>query len=267
MNPGAERATAYPVPALEKGLDVLEALSGQGARTLSELARSLGRSSSELFRMLNCLERRGFVLKEEGSGRYRLSLRLYELAHTHSPVRELLRAAEQPLRDLAQRLRESVHLGVLSGARLLVLAQVDSPERVRFSVDVGGRHPVVSTCSGRLLLAHLAEGELDALLRGDPEVRGLGAAGRKQLLLELLEIRRAGFASAESETFHGVRDVAVLVGHPRLGLAAALCAPTLKIRGRWPAVLEVQKEMERTATRIVRSLGLSPALYNGGKES
>jgi len=266
MNDGAARAAAYPVPALEKGLDVLEALSGQGARTLSELARTLGRSSSELFRMLNCLERRGYVLKEPGSGRYRLSLRLYELAHTHPPVRELLRAAEQPLRDLAQRLRESVHLAVLSGARLLVLAQVDSPERVRFSVDVGGRHPLVSTCSGRLLLAHLGEGELEALLRDDADYRALGAAGRKRLLGELLEIRRAGSASAESETFHGVRDVAVLVGHPRLGLAAALCAPTLKIRGRWPAVADVRRELDRTAAGITRSLGLTPAVYNGGKE-
>ena len=264
---GQPLANAYPVPALEKGLDVLEALSGQGPRTLAELARSLGRSSSELFRMLNCLERRGYVLKDRGSGRYRLSLRLYELAHTQSPVQELLRAAEQPLRGLAQRLRESVHLGVLSGARLLVLAQVDSPERVRFSVEVGGRHPVVSTCSGRLLLAHVPEGELDALLSDDADYRALGAAGRRRLLAELLEIRRAGFSSAESETFHGVRDVAVPVGHPRMGLAAALCAPTLKIRGRWPAVADVRKELERTAAAIARTLGLSPALYNGGNES
>src|SRR5205814_1900581 len=121
------------------------------------------------------------------------------------PVEELLRAADPPMRTLAHELRESVHLSVLGGGRLLVLAQVDSPERVRFSVDVGGRHPVATTCSGRLLLAHLPQAELEAHLRQDPEVRALRAAGRQRLLTQLLEIRRAGFSSAESETFHGVR--------------------------------------------------------------
>jgi DNA-binding IclR family transcriptional regulator len=264
---GQPLTNAYPVPALEKGLDILELLSGRGEPpSLAELARTLGRSSSELFRVLNCLERRGYVLKERGTGRYRLSLRLYELAHAHPPVQELLRAADRPMRALALELRESVHLGVLGGGRLLVLAQVDSPERVRFSVEVGGRHPVATTCSGRLLLAHLPEPALDALLRHDPEFRGMGEAGRRRLLAQLLEIRQEGFSSAESETFHGVRDVAVLVGNPRVGVAAALCVPSLKIRGRWPAVPAVRKAVERAAAEVTRSLGLSAKLYNGGNE-
>jgi DNA-binding IclR family transcriptional regulator len=265
---GQPLANAYPVPALEKGLDILELLSGRKEPpSLAVLARTLGRSSSELFRVLNCLERRGYVLKEPGTGRYRLSLRLYELVHAHPPVEELLRAADRPMRSLALELRESVHLGALAGGRLLVLAQIDSPERVRFSVEVGGRHPVATTCSGRLLLAHLPEPELGAHLRHDPEVRGMGEGGRRRLLAELLEIRRAGFSSAESETFHGVRDVAVLVGNPRVGVAAALCVPTLKIRGRWPAVPEVRRSVERAAAEITRSLGLSPAGYTKGDRS
>ena len=92
----------------------------------------------------------------------------------------------------------------------------------------------------------------------------MGEAGRRRLLGELLEIRREGFSSAESETFHGVRDVAVLVGNPRVGVAGALCVPALKIRGRWPAVPEVRKAVERAAKEITRSLGLSPAGSPGG---
>lgn len=258
---------AYPVPALEKGLDILELLSiGAGPRPLSDLARTLGRSSSELFRMLNCLERRGYVLKEPSGAGYRLSLRLYELAHTHPPVDQLLRAADGPMRRLAAELRESVHLSVLSGGRLLVLAQVESPERVRFSVEVGGRHPVATTVSGRLLLAHLPAAARDAALRVDPEVRAMRGPARRELAAALLEIRRAGFASSESETFQGVRDVVVLAGNPRVGLAAALCAPTLKIRGRWPSVPRVRAALQREAAAITRSLGLSPVLYKSEAE-
>jgi DNA-binding IclR family transcriptional regulator len=60
-------ATSYPVPALEKGLDLLEFLSAQGVpQSLADLARGLGRSASEIFRMLNCLERRGYIGRDDG---------------------------------------------------------------------------------------------------------------------------------------------------------------------------------------------------------
>lgn len=258
MDAAAGRAPAYPVPALEKGLDVLEALSTRAEpRSLADLARSLGRSSSELFRMLNCLERRGYVTKEEGSGRYRLSLKLYELAHTHSPVEQLLRAAEAPMRRLAHELRESCHLGVLNGRSLVVLSQVESPDRIRFSVEVGARFPAVHTASGRLLLAHLPKEGLDDVLRGDPDFKALGPGGRQRLLAGLLELRRTGVSVAESENFQGVRDISVLVGNPRAGVAAALCVPALKARGRWRGAAELRRAVEPVAREITRTLGLS----------
>ena len=52
----------YTAPALEKGLDVLELLASVSeALTHSEIARRLGRSVSEVFRMLVCLEERGYI--------------------------------------------------------------------------------------------------------------------------------------------------------------------------------------------------------------
>src|SRR4051812_35782240 len=152
MSPTATRAPSYAVPALEKGLDLLEALAAlPGDRSQAELARALGRSPSEIFRMLNCLERRGYIVKDAASGRYQLTLRLYELAHTHTPVDQLLRAAEGPMRELARRVRESVHLSVLSDGKLLVLSQVESQNRTRVSVEIGARFPVALTASGRIL--------------------------------------------------------------------------------------------------------------------
>src|SRR5882672_9874048 len=175
MSPSAARVPSYAAPALEKGLDLLEALAaGPGDRSQADLARELGRSASEIFRMLNCLERRGYIVKDAASGRYRLTLRLYELAHTHTPVDQLLHAAEGPMRDLAAGIRESVHLSVLSGGKLLVLSQVESQNRTRVSVEIGGRFPVVLTASGRVLLAHLPQDDLRALLSRDDDWSRLG---------------------------------------------------------------------------------------------
>ena len=250
-------AHVYAVPALEKGLDLLELLSAEAApQSQAEIARKLGRSPGEIFRMLNCLERRGWIGKEEGSGRYHVTLKLYELAHTHTPVEQLLRAAARPMRALARSLRESVHLSVLSQGKLVVLAQEESPEPRRLSIEVGGRFPAVHTVSGRLLLAHLSKDDLDELLSTDPDFRALGPAERRRFLSTLLAIRRARVSIAEGESIVGVRDVAVLVGNPGVGVMAALCVPSLGLIDRKRSEASLVRDLRRAAERITRSLGL-----------
>ena len=59
----ADKATLYAVPALEKGLDVLELLAHQrDGLTATQIARELNRTVSEIFRMIICLKRRGYIL-------------------------------------------------------------------------------------------------------------------------------------------------------------------------------------------------------------
>ncbi len=253
-------ASVYAAPALEKGLDLLELLSAEAApQSQAEIARKLGRSPGEIFRMLNCLERRGYIAKEDGSGRYHPTLKLFELAHTHTPVERLLRAAARPMRELSRKLHESVHLSVLSRGKLVVLAQEESPEPRRLSIEVGGRFPPVHTVSGRLLLAHVSKEELDGILSGDADFRALGAAERRRFLSGLLAIRRSGLSAAEGESIVGVRDLAVLVGNPRVGAMAALCVPSLGLTSRQRSEKPLVLELRRAAERITRSLGLRKA--------
>ncbi len=88
-----ESAAAYTAPALEKGLDILELLAGEaGGISQTVIAQRLARTTTELFRMLAVLERRGYVMRELDGG-YRLTLRLFELAHQHPPLKRLLTVA------------------------------------------------------------------------------------------------------------------------------------------------------------------------------
>jgi DNA-binding IclR family transcriptional regulator len=160
------------------------------------------------------------------------------------------------MRDLSRSLRESVHLSVLSRGKLVVLAQEESPEPRRLSIEVGGRFPVVHTVSGRLLLAHLPKDDLDEILSRDADYRALGRAERRRFLAGLLGIRRSGVSTAEGESIVGVRDVAVLVGNPRVGVTAALCIPSLGLIDRKRSEKALVADLRRAAERITRSLGL-----------
>jgi DNA-binding IclR family transcriptional regulator len=223
-----ERRRKYAVPALEKGLDVIEYLADQAVPlTQSQLARALDRQPNELFRMLACLEGRGFIARDATSGGYSLTLKLFQLARIHSPYERLVATARPFMRALADEVRESCHLTVLQSDAVLVLAQEESPNPFRLSVEVGSTHSAVNTNSGRLLLAGMQAAARDALLDRSAEWRGMTAAARKEKLARVAAIRRDGYAESIGERFLGSADMGVLVGSPDAPLNAALTIATL----------------------------------------
>ena len=248
---------SYYVPALEKGLDVLEALAVAAVpQTLADLARTLDRTSSELFRMIDALEKRAYIVRDPVSGAYRLTLKLFELAHTHSPVDHLLRAASLPMRDLAEEIHESVHISIFDRGMLLLIDQAESPERVRLSVEVGSQVPALETVSGRLLVAYLDEDERERFLTADPAYAKMPLSLRESLEAELRHIPQEGYHMAQSIARIGV-DISVLVGNPRVGVSAVLGVPFLaggRNEGREKSLVPL---MQKCAARITASLGLS----------
>jgi DNA-binding IclR family transcriptional regulator len=187
-----------------------------------------------------------------------LSLKLFALAHAHSATEKLLHAARGPMQTLTEKTRESCHLSVLHQGRLLVVAQEESPERVRLSIEVGGTFDASHTASGRLLLGYLGRHEFDSAMSSVAPERRMDAAARRRLERVLVGVRRAGVSTADSETISGVRDVAVLVGNPAAGVTGALAVTLLTKHGQTWNEAELLKAMRATALEITQKLGLAP---------
>ncbi|NKJ44121.1 IclR family transcriptional regulator [Novosphingobium sp. SG720] len=253
-----ERRRKYAVPALEKGLDIVEYLADQAVpMTQSQLARALNRQPGELFRMLACLEGRGYVRRDPTNGGYALTLKLFQLARIHSPYETLIAAARPLMRALSDEVRESCHLTVLQGSQVLVLTQEESPNPFRLSVEVGSTHSPLRTNSGRLLLAGLAPSALDAWLAHSREWQATAPAARQELLARIEDVRQRGHARSLGERFLGGADIGVLVGTPGAPLNAALTIATL-IDANGDARLDPLLEpLERTATAIGMAAGLT----------
>ena len=117
----------YRAPAAEKALDILELMADQAeGLTQTEIANGLGRSIHEIYRILLLLENRGYIVRTR-SDRFRLSLKLFELAHRHPPVNRLVECALPVMRELAANADQSCHLVVREGQNVLVVLQIDSP--------------------------------------------------------------------------------------------------------------------------------------------
>ena len=214
------------------------------------------RSKSELFRPLATLERRGYINRDEHTAVYTLSLRLYELAHQHPPVVNLLEAAHRPMERVANMLNESCHLSVLRKGRLVVLKEELSSSRVRLSVPVGGRFSPFTTVSGRLLVANMPTQERDDFLTSSHDFSKLSKDEQEQFHNKLKEIEQNGLLTAEGETYPGVFDAAALIGNPEINITAALAIASLKA-GKEPRLRqEIIETLQSAAQQITHALGL-----------
>jgi DNA-binding IclR family transcriptional regulator len=144
----------YRAPALEKGLEILELLAGEASpMPISVIGQRLGRSTNELFRMMQVLQYRGYIKQEAGGG-YRLTDKLFSLGMEQPRTRNLLEIALPAMRQLAVRIGQSCHLAVHSKGQIVVIARMESDEQIGFTVRVGYRQSVLKTTSGAVLFAH-----------------------------------------------------------------------------------------------------------------
>lgn len=206
--PEGEGALRYAAPALEKGLDILEALADSvSGYTLNELAQKVGRKVSEIFRMAVTLQRRGFVQVDEND-RYTLTLRMFELAHRQQPLKSLVSVALPLLRELANRSRQSCHLAMYQGGRVVVIAQVESPERWSFELKVGVVMGLTDTSSGHVLLAFRDEIDRARMLRAHIGVEGELEMDPGELFAILQDVRERGYSAMPSKQTRGITNIA-----------------------------------------------------------
>lgn len=145
-------STPYAAPALEKGLDILELLSHQEVPiTQKDIATRIGRSVSEIYRMLNCLIARNYVTQLGDT--YIITTKLFELAHANPPTQRLLIEARPIMHNLSNSIGQSCHLTVYNQGTQVVVAKVDTPTGMGYSVRVGAVLDLLISASGRVLTA------------------------------------------------------------------------------------------------------------------
>ncbi|CAD6557822.1 hypothetical protein LMG28727_06450 [Paraburkholderia kirstenboschensis] len=222
-------ADRYRAPALDKGLDILELLAEQKeGLTRAEITKLLGRNASEMYRMLERLVARQYVVRSTGGDRYSLSLKLYALAHRHPPMSRLISEALPLMQRFADAAEQSCHLAVYDRGNLLVIAQVDGPGTWGMSVRLGSRVGLIDTGSGRVMLAFQTVEQRAQMLAEHTKVKGEVTIDRDALEAACERIRAAGFSQKDSQQTFGVTDVTFPILGPSCQAIAALTCPYLK---------------------------------------
>ena len=243
------RRERYAAPALEKGLDILELLAAASdALTHSQIADRLGRSVPEIFRMLVCLEERGYISRMGPDERYQLTLKLFEIVHQHRPLQRLITQARPLVQRVASETGQSCHLAMLNSAEVVIVAQADAPGNMGFSVRPGANIDLLNTASGHVILAFQSD-EVRARALGARRLRS-GKPTPAGLYRHLDQIRRRGYEELASYQVHGVVNISYPVLNQHGEAIAAMTTPFIAHIGDSLGPPQVKRALRR-ASRVL----------------
>jgi DNA-binding IclR family transcriptional regulator len=242
-------------PALDKGLDLIEALAAEsGGLNQKQIAERVGRSVGEIFRMLGVLEQRGYVSRDPVTSEYTLTLQLFRIAAQFPPTKRLQRAALPVMEELTAQTGLSCHLAVLSGKQFMVVAQMDPDWQMGWSVRLGAVFPLSEQyASARVLAAFQLEGKLTELTE---IIARADKSSPKDVRAALEKVASRGGDFARKETLSRLHAFSCPVLESSGRAVAALTVPLLRQERIQAGEAEsIEKQLRLAARRISEKIG------------
>jgi len=238
---------------VKKALELLDHFTVERPElSLAEISREVDAHKSSVFRVLTTLKAAGFLEKDPLSGKYRLGLKILDLAGRVWGRHDIRQIAAPFMEELARQTEEVIHLAVLDGADIVYLEKKGQGQILTVATRVGGRNPAYASSMGKILLADLSESELKGIL-GQGKLKKLTPNTIDEipkLIKELASIRKQGFALDNEETFPGIRCVGAPIRDARGRVIAAVSATVPAQRMDDKRIRELRRLVTNTARMI-----------------
>ena len=240
-----------------KALGILAAFTAEQPQlTLSEIGRRTGLPLTTAHRLVGELTEWGALERDE-AGRYRIGLRLWEVASLAPRGLGLRDRALPFLEDLYEVTHENVQLAVRDGHEAVYVERISGRYAVSILSRVGGRLPLHATGVGQVLLAFSPPEFQDEVL-----AQPLRAFTRqtvtdpKRLRQILAEVRRSGIAVCDRLVDPESLSIAApVLGADGVGAPDVVAALSVVVRsegadrlGLVPAVRAAARGISRTLT-------------------
>lgn len=196
------------VGSVQRAIAVLDALADGGAELgTNEIARRTGINASSISRLLSTLTDAGLVQHLPATGRYRLGVRILQLASAARENLDLRAVARPLLEELAEISGETVTLSLPGEHDVLTVDFVPSSRSVRSVAEIGRNSIAHATATGKVFLAcggQLPDGDL-------PAFTDATITDRAKLAHAIDEIAEQGYAMAVRERDNDLSAIAVPV--------------------------------------------------------
>ena len=130
----------YNVFTIQKGINILNLFKKYNKLSFTDIQKDLKYNKSTLFRILYTLEKNRYLSKDK-NGRYELGLNIFILGNQISRVNKLKRVSDFYLKELAEQVNLTVHIGMLDGLNVIILDKYDSPNSsIKMVSRIGMQH-------------------------------------------------------------------------------------------------------------------------------
>jgi len=201
----------YHVPVLIRALEVIDALTQQGREgaTLTEIKELLEYSKNSIFRITTTLLDLGYLSRHPESQKFTLTKKFLSFGLHAITDDNIIEQSMDILRELRDATHTSSFLGVISGGKGVLLAQVPGGYPFQLSIEPGANFRMHCSAPAKSLLAFMSEQETEPILKKiqftqftDNTITTLRAFRK-----ELEKIRETGYAIDNAEEFEGVHCI------------------------------------------------------------
>lgn len=153
---------------IDRAIHLLEALLSHGAPMRpAEIARMLNAPRSTTYELVNRLVEAEMLEVTASDGSIYFGRAMHLFGHAYGQQDAMHRRLTEALARLAADASATAQVCTLRGNKYIVFDSQDGPGPFRITSDIGAEVPIPWTASGRLLLAHMSDAEIEAFIPPD----------------------------------------------------------------------------------------------------
>lgn len=215
----------------DKLFTIVEHLKRDGPKTVTKLSDDLDIPKSTAQVYLNTLYAHNFVSKD--NDKYSIGLRFLEYSTYALQNLALYPEVRSKVEELADKTGELAACFVEENGDAVYIYGVEGERSIRTDLSVGERSNLYSTASGKAILAHLSEEQVQEVIAAGLEPRTPNTiTDPGELRDELAAIRERGFARSDEESVEGMRAVSAPISlGGRVRGAISLAGPASRFVG------------------------------------
>ena len=221
--------------------------------SLPEIAERIGMPKTTAFRLIDTLERTGFLVRMDNQ-RYCLSLKLARLGGLVRSTLNIRAIARPTMLDVNEQTSETITLNAIVGNDRMVLDAVDTPSPLMSMARPGERLPLLVSASARILMAYMRPERLEQVLAANVRSNPFDRAAFDR---EVARFRRQGYGISRGQRVPGLTAVAVPIFdiNNEVHYCLSLTGPSVRVDSRDQQLAQI---MIAAGREISSRLGASP---------
>lgn len=245
------------IQSVTRALAIVDTLSNYNALGVTELGQILGLHKSTVYGLLMTLEHEGYVYQNNQTGKYALTLKLFEIGGKVFGELDLRKIARPYIEEIVNKHQETAHLVVPDGPEIVYIDKVECTQSIRICSNVGRRMPFHCTGVGKVILANIPETKVKEIIeqKGLVQFTPNTIIDYETLIDELGRIRETGYAIDNEEAEQGLKCVAAPIRDFNGNVIAATSVSGPKMRMTEDKIREIVADIVALNEKISTELG------------